>query len=411
MYTYKQAIGINRLTPRGEELLDISSIQTRTLYSLFDNLRIIITDTLIERDVLLDSTAYQNDLVGFNGTIQQWLDTKATVALKVSNTIPGLEYRFVTTHDIQYRGFSLRPGDVNRGDDAQDLLTAGQAPDIRVVRTDNTDVDWDKLLSRSLWVMNGHLVKAVKGTRCLYLLGAGKHFNVDDNIHVNCLNFNTVSSLKTHDIKEEAIKFENKDTYRFLHVKSPVSLKGKTVWMSIGGRLYLNDVVQANSENSVSIRTEKVDWFSAIFDSKKLIDLSSVIDKDRNTTDGQFFNTESFFKKLLTDKSSFFIILDNPYLYTSLEPLTTYQYPFTYHTEETRPIPLITGHGLIPKYFTRKIINRRLLDIDIGIQKLYVNKTTGLHNEGGLYHDATNRFSPSRLSKGYHLYIRGLIQE
>lgn len=411
MYTYKRAVGINRLLPKGEELLDISAIKTNELFTQYENLVVVVTDELAHRDVAIDLITYQTELTLFDGYIQDWLTAKAAVQLVTSNKLPGVEYRFVTTHDIQYRWFSLLPGDVSKGDDQQDLLTTSQAKDIRVVKTDHTAVDYVALSERCLWTINGHMVRAVPGNKCLYLLNAGKHFNVNDNIHVNSLNFNTVSKLKTYEIKEEDIKFDDRESHHFLHYKSPVSLKGKTVWMSIGGRLYLNDVIQVRGDDSLTIRSDKVDWFSRIFDSKELIDLSKVIDKDRQVVGKEFFSTETFFKALLSDVSSFLIVLDNPHLYVSVKPLVTYRYPFTYHTEETRNIPLITGGGLLPKYFTRKVINRRLLDVDIGVQRRYVNETTGINNGGELYHGYTNRFAPSNLHQGYHLYIRGLIQE
>lgn len=411
MYSYKQAVGINRLVTRGEELLDIANIPTREFSARFDKLRIIVTDSLAQRDVLIDFADYENEFNTFSGVIQAWLDTKKTVALKTSNTLPGLEYRYVTTHDIQYRGFSLKPGDVNRADNSQDMLTTSQADDIRVFKTDNTEVDFPNMVKRSLWTINGHLVRAVPGNRCLYLLNAGKHFRVNDDIHVNCLNFNTVSTVNTAALKKENIRFEGHETYCHLHYKSEVSLKGKTAWMVIGGRLYFTDIIQQRDEFNLTIRTDLVDWFSRIFESKMFIDLSSVIDKDREVVGKDFFKTEEFFTNLLTDKSSFLVILDNPNLHVSLEPVTRYKYPFTYHTEEIRPIPLVTGSGLFPKYFTRRIINRRLLDISLGSQKRFVNDTTGIHNEGELYHGFSNRFSPSRFYKGYHLYIRGLLQK
>lgn len=411
MYTYKQAVGVNRLVNRGEELLDISKIPTRDLSSRFDRLQIIITDGIANIDVVLKASDYVNDFNSYSGLIADWLITKKNVNLKTSNTLPGLTYRFVTTHDIQYEGFSLKPGDVSRGDDAQDLLTTANANEIRVVKTDNTDVNFKEMVRRSLWTINGHFVRAVEGTRCIYLLNAGKHYRVNDDIHVNALNFNTVSTLSTHEIVLGNISFENKDTYRFLHYKSPVSLKDKTVFMVIGGRIYFNDVIQQRDDFNLTIRTERVDWFAKTFESKGFIDLSRVIDSEREVVRGDFFNSETFFKGLLTDKSSFLVVLDNPGLFVSLEPITRYKYPFTYHTEEIRPIPMMTGSGLLPKYFSRKIINRRLLDISLGIQKVYLNKTTGVNNGGDLYHGFSNRFNPSKLYKGYHLYIRGLVQK
>lgn len=418
MYTYKRAVGINQLVPRGEELLDISSMPTKELFTTYSDLTLIVTDGLAKIDVAIDAITYYNELIVFDGTIQQWLDTKVTTPLKTSNKLPGGEYRFVTTHDIQYEWFSLLPGDARISDDRQALLTPTGAPDIRVTKTDNTEVDYDALLHRSLWVVNGHLTRAIKGTRELFLLNAGKHFNVNDNIHVNCLNFNTLSTLNTYPVTQDEVSFEDHDTYRFLRLDAPknskgekISFAGKTVWMSIGGRLYFNDVVQVNGEKGVTIRTDRVDWFTRVFDSKELIDLSSVIDQARDVVDADFFNTAKFFNALLTDPSTFFIVLDNPNLYVWLKPLVSYQYPFTFHTEETRRIPLMVSNGLLPKYFTRKLINRRLLDIDLGVNKKYLNKTTGIHNEGNLYHGFTNRYRPSTLFEGYLLYIRALIQE
>lgn len=411
MYTYQRAVGINQLIPRGEELLDISAVQTKDLFRLYSDLTIVVTDALAKRDVAIDPVDYSNELGLFVGTIQQWLDTKAAVVLKTSNTLPGNEYRFVTSHDIQYEWFTLSPGDIRISEDRQELLTKTSAPDIRVKKTDNTRVDYDALVKRGLWLINGHLVRGLVGTDNVYLLNAGKHFNTDDNIHVGYLNFNTVSTLTTYPVAVEQINFQDKETYRTLRIDAPVSLVGKTVWMSIGGRLYFNDIVQVNGPKGVTIRTDKVDWFTRIFDSKALIDLQRVIEKGREVVGKNFFKTEAFFKALMTDPSTFFIILDNPHLYVSLEPINTYKYPFTFHTEETKRIPLMVGDGLLPKYFTRKIINRRLLDIDIGIKKRYVNQTTGIHNEGELFHGFTNRFRPSSLHEGYLLYIRGLIQE
>lgn len=411
MYTYKRAVGVNQVLPRGEELLDISTYTTKALVNTFSELRIVIQDGLYGRDVTLDMTDYQNEFLSFNGTIQAWLDTQSTVPLKTSNVLPGNEYRYVTTHDIQYRWFSLYPGDARLSEDRQEHLDTASAPDIRVIKTDRTAVDYPALAERSLWTINGHLVRAVADANAVYLLNAGKHFNVDDNIHINSLNFNTVSKLKTFPLTKEMVQFEDKDTYRFIHLNAPVSLKGKTVWMSIGGRLYLDDIVQVISEQTVALNTEKVDWFTRIFDSKELIDLSSVIDKKRTVVDKRFFATQTFWEALLTDPSTFFIVLDNPKIHVAVEPIVAYRYPFTYHTEEKRPIPLLTANGLLPKYFTRKIINRRLLDIDIGTEKRYLNKTTGVTNGGNTYHGYTNRFKPNKLHNAYLLYIRSVIQE
>lgn len=412
MYTYLRAVGIYQSGPQGEQLLDISRYALKQIPLYFRGMVIVVNDAMYNREVSIDLLKdYRNELMGSELTIQQWLDSKANVPLTTSNTLPGNDYRYVTCSDIQYQGFSLAPGNVNITDDRQASLTVSSANDIRVHKTNNTSVDYTALEKRALWTVNGHLCRAIGRDKDLFLINAGKHFRIYDNIHVTCLNFNTVSTLNTYPIKEDMIEFEQFDELGFLHIKTPFPLTDKTVWMSIGGRLTISDVIKVTGPNSLRIHPEYVDWFTRIFDSKQLIDLTSVIDTEREVVGKDFFSTETFFTKLLTDPSSFLIVLDNPHLSVETVPVTPYKYPFTFHTHETQNLPLMVSNGLLPKYYTRKIVNRRLLDIDIGMNRLYLNKTTGIQNGGDLYHGFVSRQRPSVLHRGYLLKIRSIIQE
>lgn len=410
MYTYKRAVGINQLVPEGQEIVDISTLQTKALPITFSELVIVVTDSLYNRDVSIDMLDYVNDFVSFNGTIQQWLDTKSTVVLKTSNTLPGTEYRWATLHDIQYEWFTPFPADAGMAMDRQAFLDNASAKDIRYYKTDKSSVDYTALAERCLWVFNGHLTRAVGDTTGLYLLNAGKNYRVNDNCHACCINMNTMTKLKTYGFKPEDVIFEQGDTHIFVHLKTPVSLLNKTVWMSVGGRLYLNDVINMVSEKMLAIRTERVDWFTRLFDSKRFIDLEGVIDEEREVVGEDFFKTEKFWKALLAHPSTFLIVADNPHLYVSLDPVQSYKSPFSYETSETKALPLLTADGMLPKYFTYRIINRRILNTDLGNQRLYLNWTTGVGNGGDLHHGYTNRFKPSKLNDAYLLSIRSVIQ-
>lgn len=411
MYIYKRAVGINLVLPKGEEPLDIAEIPVNQLSTKFSDLLIIMLDGIANTEVVLKAEDYTNDFTGYVGTIQDWLDSNSDIQLVTSNQIPSDKFNYVTTHDIEYLGFTLVPGDARLATDRQDFLNVTGARDIRVVKVGTKGFNYKQLYENTLWTINGHLVKSILGEDAIYLVNAGRHFNINDNIHVNCLNFNLVSRVETHSIKEDNIRITKNGSAINVHYKHNQSLRDKTVWLSIGGRLFKDDLIETRSDNSLSIRTDLVDWFSLIFDSKDLIDLSSVIEQDREVVGSDFFSTEEFLLNLLTDNSSFVIVLDNPKVFTETVPIVTYQYPFTFETNETKPIPLITGNGLLPKYSTRVLLNRRLLDIDIGVKKKYVNKTSGVGNGGDLFHGYTNRVRPSNLHKGYLLYIRGLNRE
>ena len=411
MYTYERAVGVYLTGPKGEQLLDISKYALKTIPKYFRSMIVVIYDELYAREVSLNLFDYYDEISVYNDTIQPWLDTKANVVLKTSNTVPGDEYRYVTLHDIQYEWFSLLPGDAEKAHDTQDKMNSTEAPDIRIHKTNNSNVDYPKLGESCLWTINGHLVKAVTDSDYVYLLNAGKHFNVNDNIHVTALNFNTISTMTTNFIGSDDIEFIDGDTYHQLHLKTNYSLNNKVVWMSIGGRLYLDDIIQVVGNNTIKVNIDKVDWFSRIFESKRYIDLTSVIDEEREVVGSDFFMNEDFFTSLFTDKSTFIIVMDNVNMSVEVIPTVTYQYPYTYHTEETMLLPLMLSTGLLPKYFVRQIINRRLLDIDLGVQRLFLNETTGVGNGGNLYHGWTNRHHPSKLNNGYLLKIRSVVQK
>lgn len=410
MYTYKRAVGVRLVSPRGQEFVDISGMSLGELPVIFNRLVIVIKDELADKEVSLNLDDYRNEFSSSKLFIQEWLDTKADTPLKTSNYIPSNREAYVTSHDIQYEWFSLLPGNAAMGEDVQDELTVSGARDIRVRKTNRDNFDYKQLNDKVLWTINGHLTRGVVGEDSVYLLNAGKHFRIHDNVHVGCLNFNTLCNVKTVGIKPEDIRVVKEHDVIRVHYKSKESFNDKTVWMSIGGRLYMNDVVFISGPSTITIKVQGVDWVNALFDSKELIDLSTVIDKDRGVIRPEEIKTEEFFKTLLTDLSSFLIILDDPYIHVERKPITVYRYPFTYHTHETRPLPLLTGDGLLPKYFIRQIINRRLLDIDLPIQRKYLGKTTGVGNEGNLHHNLTNRYEPSYYRTGYLLYIRALAK-
>lgn len=411
MYLYKDAVGVRNVSPKGQEFIDISEMPLGELPVIFSELVIILHDQIADREVSIKLEDYRNEFAVTKQFIQEWLDESPNRPLKTSNHVPKNKPVLVTMHDIQYEWFELLPGHADLGEGVQDELTVSGARDIRVRKVNRDNFDHSKLNESVLWTINGHMVRGVVGKDSVYLINASKHFKVYDNIHVGCMNFNTLAKVKTTPIKKEDIRVVNELGSIRVHIRTNESLENKTVWGSIGGRLYFKDVLVRTGEKSLVLKIRNVDWASRLFDSKQYIDLSNIVDKERSVIPKEFFETEEFFTKLLTDLSSFLIIIDDPHIHVDIKPLTVYRYPFTYHTHETRPLPLITGDGMLPKYFTRQIINRRLLDIDLKIQRKYVNETTGVHNEGNLHHDFTNRYEPSHYHTGYLMYIRGLAKE
>lgn len=409
MYEFVRSIIRYNQGPSGLQPLDISTLPLNTFYKYFKEVIIVIKDSLYNETVSIKFTDYYSEFGAYSGVIADWLKTKKDTPLKVYEEYPKDVYRTVTLHDIQYEWFSLLPGNANGHERDQDLIALADAPDIRVRKTNGSFVDYPKLNKSTLWLMNNHFVRNVADEKDVYLINAGKHYQVNSNTHVCAMNFSGIGEIETFGIKSEDVHYVKEGSAQHLKVKCKGDFKNKTVWMVIGGRLYMNDIINVSDDNAVLVNINKVDWFDKIFTSRAFIDLTSVIDQEVATVNKDFFNNEDFFMRLLTDLSSFFVLIDNPNLVVNHVPVGNYNFPFTYHTERKEKLPLLLSNGLIPKYFYRKHVDRRLLDIDAGLHKRYLFHTTGINN-GAVQHEAVNLGFPERYNRGYFLEIKALLQ-
>lgn len=408
MYTLVRAVVRYANGPRGYQPLDVSAIPLNSYYKYFKEVFIVITDSLYSKNVSIKYTDYQSSFGAYTGTIQDWLNDNSSVVLKTYTEYPSDVWVTATLHDIQYEWFSLYPADTRRSSKDQSMIALADAPDIRVHKTDNSEVDYDGLAKYTLWLVNNHFVRHMSDGTDIYLYGAGKHYLTNTNTHVCCINFNGLGEVITQPIGIGDISYEKTGNFQHLKVKTTQDLSNKTIWMVIGGRLYMNDVINVSGESQVTVDINKVDWFDKIFTSRHWIDLTRVIPKDQIAVDKDYFRNADFFTKLLTDQSSFFVFIDNTTMEVTLLPTQEYRFPFTYHTERTDNLPLLLNNGLVPKYSQRKIGNRRLLDIDSGTHKRYLYPTTGVNNGGGMIHEEVNLNFPERYNRGYLLEIKAL---
>lgn len=407
--TYKSAYGVylnsaitQIVTP------DITTMALRNVSRYFQQLSIVIYDHYYKKDQSIDLFRYLNELDNSDLTIQAWLDTKTTEVLAVSDVVPLGELISATYSDITYRNFKLLPGDVNRSQGDQDLLSTSKAPDIRVVKMGIAALDYVKLKQKTLWSVNGHLVRAVADDKALYLLGAGKHFQVNDNIHVGCINFNLLSNVDTVPITEADLHIDVTGQTPKLHIRTPQSVYGKKVWLSLAGRLLFDGIIKQTGDNVITVDLTRYDLVNRIFRSQDFIDLTHIVDPERTVIPKDYYLDEKVLTALFTHFSTFLIILDNPYVNVTREKLIRYNHPFTYTTSERRKLPLLLGNGLLAKYFTRKYRHNALLDVDIGTYTKYLNDTTGT-GYANVFHKQVSSADPADMANGYLLNIQARV--
>lgn len=409
MYSFKRSVIAYNTGAKGLQPFDVSGVLLNKYRDYFTQVWLVLNDLMYDAEICIQYTNYAQEFDAYNGTIADWLATKANTPLTTVKGYPGTEFIKAKFYDAQYQWFTPNPGDASRHTNDQHLITLYEAPDIRMHKTDNSAVDYKALNDYTLWLMNGHVSRSVADDTDIYLINAGKNYKVNTNITIGVINFKGIGKVSTSPIKAEDIKFTVSGQDRHLKVKTKEVLKDKTVWMVIGGRLYMNDVVRVTSDNSVTINFTGVDWFEKMFTSREWIDLQDIIPREQKSVPKNYFRSEAFFMKLLTHPSTFFVTINNPYISTTSIPLREYQFPFTYHTERSDDLPMLLANGLIPCYQRRKIVNEFLLDIDAGFHKRYLYHTAG-EATGDFIHGTLHYAYPHSYARAYLLEIKSLFK-
>lgn len=407
--TYKRAYGVYLESAITQIIfLDIATMPLRNISTYFQKLSVVVFDHYYQKELSIDLFRYLNEMVDNDSTIQQWLDTKNHTVLTTSEFIPKITLINASYSDITYRNFKLYPGDVRKSQGDQNLLTVSKAVDIRVIKNDVEKVDYRVLKNKTLWSINGHLVRAVADDHCLYLLGAGRHYKVDDNIHVGCINFNLISDVNTVPITTSDLSLDVSGENPKIHISLPADSAGKKVWLSLAGRLLFEGTVKRTGDTVLSVDLTRYDLVNRIFRSQDFIDLGDIIGDKRTVIPKDYYRNEAVLTALFTHISSFLIIFDNPHINVTREKLVRYNHPYTYFTSEKEKLPMVLANGLIPKYFIRKYRHDRLLDIDLGAVTKFINDTTGL-GYGDLFYKQVSSAEPSSPVNAYLLKIQAIV--
>lgn len=410
MYKYQRAVGLYSYGANGPQLIDLTDLKLSSLMKNVTKLNAIISNSFYPDTLFnIDLFDYYNELVKFDNTFQAWLDSKEGVVLKCTtkNIFKG-EFKYASFIDLQEFGFTLKPGDTTLGDDMQDRLTIGTAPDIRLAK--NEKLDYNLLANSALFTINGHFTRVTPSDNALYILNGSKHFKVYDNIHVGAINLNGLTTLTTSPITADQIVFD--ETYGALHVKITFnkSIKGKKVWLVVAGKLYTEDSVEIIADDAIKLKLGNTHWARSLFDSQPYIDLEPIINSETQVITKETLLSKSFYYDLLTHSTSFSIILDNPYIATEVEPLLAMQYPCSFlSTNNKYRHPLMLKNGMFPCYLTRDVGDDMLIDIDIFFTKHYLADTTGYNNGGDLYHNVIGRFEPVDLPRGQFFKIKSMV--
>lgn len=404
MYTYKYSVGRYKNYRPGYHIVDISEYSVSDLEKLFDILYIVVHDSMFKDNVSITLESYKLDFSETPSlTIQEWLDTKSSDVLTLSDIMPGDKYRYVKLERIFTYGYFHYPANINLANDRQEQLTSDSAPDIRVTQYMYQNIDYSKINDYSLFQVNGVFCRSVPKKEGIYLLGAGLDYIQNrKDLRIGALNFQKLGKLKTIPIKADTLEeIQTTSNKRWEMKLDGGQLKGKTIYIVVNGQLMVDPTI-----------------IYRVADDRIVIDLTSFDVTHHYFNYGQYTRVpkltnltkfDVYKKQALLADNSFIVLIDNPSVGIDVTPMTTFTYPTVLHTQEKFQHPLIVDSGMFPvPYIKTYGIGQRIWCHDLRVYNKYPMMSTGTLDGNIVPNGEINPGDPGRLMRGWMFKIHGI---
>lgn len=410
MYIYQRSVGAYKGTIGGLQLLNINNAK---LSSVIEKTRVFfptVYDTITLEEYIVDMTAYHNEVVSWQGTIQSWLDHRADLPLIRHQGHVSHERYYVTMEDFQMAGYGIYPARHDWSLGNQKRLTTSGAIDLRLTHLFKDNVDYRRFLEHTLFTYNGYFVRAMARDDGFYLLGAGKNFNVNDHGHAGGISFDKISKVETFPMTPETI--EVKPELDQVWIKIDKAYVNHTVWLVVGGKLIPNyPAISKSGEGLIKLDLRMLDLGNLLIKLSKNLDLNNLANGTSGIVKADQIHKESVIQQLMLDVNSFVVVLTNPHIGIEVVPLEQYTFPMTFATTDPHHHPVMLSDGTFPTYREREGAgHRRLLDFDVQLLDNLVNYETGPNNGGDLFHDKVNWSNPHSLIEAYSFKIYSVLK-
>ncbi|AUR80967.1 hypothetical protein FDJ25_gp148 [Vibrio phage Aphrodite1] len=410
MYLYRRCIGAYQGDLAGLQPLKIENAKLSSVMEKTRALFITVYDALLLKEITVDMGEYRSEALYFHGSIQDWLDTKERIPLKVYLGKIGETYNYVRMEDMQQAGYVVLPGRLDFAAGRQPQITNAGAVDLKLKHIVSANPNYQEFVKTTLFTYNGYFIRGVGRPDGIYLVGGGRNFRIDDKGHVGALDFKGISSIETVPFEKEQLDIDGKSHSVLITVDRPIL--EETVWLVIGGKLICGDpAVTKVGKHSFRLDLRALDLGRLLVKGAKHIDLDNVANCRSGVVEAELLERSDVIEELLLNFNSFIIYMSNPYMGVDVEPLETYTFPTTFATEDQFHHPVMLSDGRFPTYRHRLGAGRRLLDFDVRYIDISTDYSTGSENGGGLFHDKVNWYEPHHSVEAYHFKIYSIFKD
>lgn len=290
-------------------------------------------------------------------TLAQFFEANGNNTLPAENGLATIVKGHVKYADAFWAGYKLQ-----RGNYLQSPTTIPPVDDADVLIMSKEGVDARIFHKNCLVTVNGLIHRVDADSDYIYVMDAAKSNYHSLRNEVGIINFLDVGELTCVSITPDML-FKAHPSQPFANqvfIKSPVSAEGKTAALVMGGYLHLLDNLTffRTAEDIFCLDTQSVALLDRFFESRSLIDLSSLGLEYNGKNDAQISRAQLFsdevITKWLTLSQSFLVFIDSRDVNVLRTQLAPTRIAKQYLAYEEPTLPLIGGFGLVQPYWVQE---------------------------------------------------------
>lgn len=247
-----------------------------------------------------------------------------------------------------------------------DLTKMGSHPENKWTRKEKRDLLIKKdgvpnryLFENTLISINGHLHRTSLSRHGVYVIDGAYGLHNANIADMSIISFKDVGGVSTVNVDSNMIlPVDGIEPYQNTYLDVGVSLKDKTVGLSLAGRLYILDgICDVTDDNVVRIKMELIPHVQNYFESMEVIDHSNYpfteyqYDPNRRKV-SEIIQSNDWIMHLLDQPTSFLVVINNPNIVRRDMRLESAKLASTYYAHQN-PVGFILGmRNLAVNYVT-----------------------------------------------------------
>lgn len=368
MYSFVRSYAISRSIGSQWSEIDLSKSLLSSIYSVFSKAYVIIYDSLIEQEVIVDIEFFKNRYSGMNLNLEEVLDRHTGLPLVTTDELPNMNIKHAIYSIRNKAGYRYSFAKI--GFQYPDEFNSKFLPDVKITRP-GYDTDMKLLNSHCLITVNGYVHDTDANSSECYVLGASKTIEISKDDRIGILSFLDVGELVKYKLSRDnihpfRIDGDLKDKIIF---KVDEDIEDDSFMLVLGGYLIFpqEGIFYRQGSDSFVLDINKIPYLERILECREFIDISSLnldmnINEDGNIEISNLYSNDVIKNYLCMDKS-FLVRIKTDNLNIRKFAVKRVNTPGHFVLLEAPKYPMFVGYGRMVEYWYQKQGERYLVSV------------------------------------------------